>query len=66
MSRQNKINLVEAIYENNPDISDVNLIGAVWSVFGGDRPSLKTVSVWKARLRGKGVEIPDMRLKRQN
>ena len=63
MSRQNKINFVEAVYKNNPSIEDRFLAATVQNVFGGIAPSLKTISVWKARLRKKGVLIPDKRLK---
>ena len=66
MSRQNKINLVEAIYQVDPAIDDWRLIEAIHAVFGGRPPSMKTLSVWKARLRKKGVLIPDKRLKRRD
>ena len=63
MSRQNKINLVETIYRLYPDIEDVDILNALCCVFGRRPPSAKTLSVWKARLRKKGVLIPDKRLK---
>ena len=63
MSRQIKINLVEAIYKVNPEISDDRLAATLQNVYGGELPSVKTISVWKARLRKKGILIPDRRFK---
>ena len=62
MSRPNQINFVEAIYQANPRLNDYDVQQAVGIVFGTE-PTLKTVSVWKARLRAKGVDIPDRRKK---
>ena len=61
--RENRINLVEAVYKANPNATDETVRHVVDWVFE-KMPSNKTVSVWKARLRKKGVDIPDRRKKK--
>jgi len=69
MSRPNYIAFVEALYRFDPNISDLKMRILVGAMFGSNFiatqmdwiPSDDTLSVWKARLRKKGVEIPDRR-----
>lgn len=54
------IDIVMAVYRVNPGVEDDKVMDVVAAVTG-DRPSAKTVSVWKARCRKRGVIVPDMR-----
>jgi len=73
--RANRINLVEAIYKARHDISDyavrtiVGIVEAGWIpedvIAFASMPSEKTLSVWKASLRKKGVQIPDKRRRKE-
>lgn len=57
MGRTNLFNVVRAIYAERPDISDYWLCNAIYSVFR-ETPTLKTISVWKSKLRKEGIKIP--------
>jgi len=71
MSRPNYIAFVEHLYRFNPEFRDWQIISmleaaTVKSVNDARHfISKKTLSVFKARLRKKGIEIPDQRKKRK-
>jgi len=61
--RKNYINLVEELYRINLQATDETIILIVYLVVG-HKPSRGTIQVWKARLRKRGVPIPDRRRKK--
>ena len=58
------IDLVRLLYQFDPKIEDSRVIATVRAVFD-KMPSVKTLSVWKARLRKEGIDIPDRRKNEQ-
>lgn len=58
--RQNRINIIEAIYRTKPEVKDEVIRDVTFAIFG-KAVSLKTLSVWKSKLRKEGVRIPDRR-----
>jgi len=72
MIKRYPIQLVEFLYDFNPDIPDLSVAYVVKSVcypmwqHTPVRKQRKTISVWKARLRKRGVYIPDRRRKEKS
>ena len=54
------IDIVMVVYRVNPQVADDKVMDIVEAATGV-RPSAKTVSVWKARVRKRGVVVPDLR-----
>ena len=65
MENKNPIDFVRLLYVFRPGIADLRVRLFVGIMFPST-PSRKTLSVYKARLRKKGVYIPDKRKKKEN
>ena len=63
--RQNRINIISAIYRTIPEVKDEVLRDITYMLFR-KAVSKKTLSVWKAKLRKEGVRIPDRRFLKNN
>jgi hypothetical protein len=65
------IDFVKVLYEFKPDIDNLKILNLLSVMFSESSnviqcswyPSAKSLSVWKARLRKRGVYIPDRRRK---
>jgi len=74
MENKNPIDFVKLLYEFKPDLSDdyvLHLTDQMANAINGvpfhvPSYSRKTLSVWKARLRKRGVYIPDRRKRKEN
>lgn len=56
--------LVDRIYQCEPKTTDSVVKRIVQMVFGGVISSTKKLSVWKFRAKGRGVDVPDLRVKK--
>lgn len=65
MENKNPIDFVRLLYEFRPNLTDWTVIIIVGMVFF-TIPSSKTLSVWKSRLRKRGIFIPDRRKRKEN
>ena len=63
MSRQNHIAFVEHLYRFYPNFSDSQILCMVNIAFNETNTTKNTLSVWKARLRKRGLDLPDKRKK---
>jgi len=60
MSRPNYIEFVEHLYRFNLEFTDGQILCMLDHAYGSN-VAIKTLSVWKAKLRKKGLKIPDRR-----
>ena len=65
MSRPNYINFVEHLYRYDINFSDIQIENMLFYAYEFV-VSRRTLSVWKVRLRKKGLLIPDSRKKETN
>jgi len=63
MSRPNYIDFVEHLYRFNPNFTDIQIMGMLSYAYNQWTGGV-SISVWKAKLRKKGLKIPDLRKKK--